>query len=231
MQVLQSTTPLITNLNALAGGLFVISAFGIVATRQIRASLNFFIIQSLLLASSAFLLGIEPFSLDLFAVGGINIITKVWFMPMLLKRMVKEEIYTRREVTQVFNIPTSLILALILTILAYFISLPWIHTQRVLSIIHVNVPVGLTGLFLGAYTLVARREAVPQLLGLLAMENGAFFAGVAIAPDLPLIAELALAFDILMLTFVIGILTRTVNEHIGTTSVGTLSELKEGVKK
>jgi len=92
--------------------------------------------------------------------------------------------------------------------LAYFISLPWIHTQRVLSIIHVNVPVGLTGLFLGAYTLVARREAVPQLLGLLAMENGAFFAGVAIAPDLPLIAELALAFDILMLTFVIGILTR-----------------------
>ncbi len=231
MQVLQSTTPLIVNLNALAGGLFIISAFGIVATRQIRASLNFFIIQSLLLASSAFLLGIEPFSLDLFAVGGINIITKVWFMPMLLKRMVKEEIYTRREVTQVFNIPTSLIFALILTILAYFISLPWIHTQKVLSIIHVNVPVGLAGLFLGAYTLVARREAVPQLLGLLAMENGAFFAGVAIAPDLPLIAELALAFDILMLTFVIGILTRTVNEHIGTTSVGTLSELKEGVKK
>ena len=231
MQVLQSTMPLIVNLNALAGGLFIISAFGIVATRQIRASLNFFIIQSLLLASSAFLLGIEPFSLDLFAVGGINIITKVWFMPMLLKRMVKEEIYTRREVTQVFNIPTSLIFALILTILAYFISLPWIHTQKVLSIIHVNVPVGLAGLFLGAYTLVARREAVPQLLGLLAMENGAFFAGVAIAPDLPLIAELALAFDILMLTFVIGILTRTVNEHIGTTSVGTLSELKEGVKK
>ena len=231
MQVLQSTTPLIVNLNALAGGMFIMSAFGIVATRQIRASLNFFIIQSLLLASSAFLLGIEPFSLDLFAVGGINIITKVWFMPMLLKRMVKEEIYTRREVTQVFNIPTSLIFALILTILAYFISLPWIHTQKVLSIIHVNVPVGLAGLFLGAYTLVARREAVPQLLGLLAMENGAFFAGVAIAPDLPLIAELALAFDILMLTFVIGILTRTVNEHIGTTSVGTLSELKEGVKK
>ncbi len=231
MQILQSTTPLIANLNALAGGLFIISAFGIVATRQIRASLNFFIFQSLLLASSAFLLGIKPLSLDLFAVGGINIITKVWFMPMLLKRMVKEEIYTRREVTQVFNIPTSLIIALVLTVLAYFFSLPWIQTQKVISIIHVNVPVGLAGLLLGAYTLVARREAVPQLLGLLAMENGAFFAGVAIAPDLPLIAELALAFDILMLTFVVGILTRTVNEHIGTTSVGNLVELKEGVKK
>ncbi len=231
MQILQSTTPLITNLNALVGGLFIISAFGIVATRQIRASLNFFIFQSILLASSAFLLGIKPLSLDLLAVGGINIITKVWFMPMLLKRMVKEEIYTRREVTQVFNIPTSLIIALILTILSYFFSLPWIQTQTVLNIIHVNVPVGLAGLLLGAYTLVARREAVPQLLGLLAMENGAFFTGVAIAPNLPLIAELALAFDILMLTFVVGILTRTVNEHIGTTSVGDLTELKEGAEK
>ncbi|NOX15847.1 MAG: hypothetical protein GXP61_07475 [Epsilonproteobacteria bacterium] len=231
MQTLQNTLPLITSLNALVGGLFMITAFGIVVTRQIRAGLKFFIFQSILLAASAFLLGIKPFSIDLLIVGVINLVTKVWLLPLLLRHMVKKEIYTRREITQVFNIPTSLIIALVLTILAYFFTLPWIETQTVLSIIHVNVPVGLAGLLLGAFTLIARREAVPQLLGLLAMENGAFFAGVAIAPDLPLIAELALAFDILMLTFVIGILTRTVNEHTGNTSVGSLAKLKEGVQK
>ena len=31
------------------------------------------------------------------------------------------------------------------------------------------------------------------------MENGAFFAGVAIAPDLPLIAELAVAIDVVLI--------------------------------
>ncbi len=224
-------TALIINLNALAGGFFIIAAFGIIATRQVRASLNFFIFQSIFLAISAFLLGVNPFSMDLLAVGVINIITKVWLLPWLLRKMVKKEIYTRREITQVFSIPTSLVIALILTIAAYFFSLPWVETQKVLSVIHINVPVGLAGLFLGAYTLTTRREAVPQLLGLLAMENGAFFAGVAIAPDLPLIAELALAFDILILTFVIGILTHTVQERIGTTSIGSLAKLREETNK
>ena len=224
---MSNITPLITNLNALAGGLFIVSTFGIVATRQIKASLKFFILQSIFLVASAVLLGLKPFSLDLMAVGAINLVTKVFFLPWLLKRMVKKEIYTKREITQVLNIPTSLIIALILTIAAYFFSLPWVETQNISSVVHINVPVGLAGLFLGAYTLTVRREAVPQLLGLLAMENGAFFAGVAIAPDLPLIAELALAFDILILTFVVGILTRSVHEQIGTTSIGSLSKLKE----
>jgi hydrogenase-4 component E len=228
---MNAITPLIINLNALAGGFFIISAFGIVATRQVRSSLKFFIFQSVFLAASAFLLGMNPFSIDLMAVGAINIITKVWLLPWLLRKMVKKEIYTRREITQVFSIPTSLVIALILTIAAYFFSLPWVETQSVLSVTHINVPVGLAGLFLGAYTLTTRREAVPQLLGLLAMENGAFFAGVAIAPDLPLIAELALAFDILILTFVIGILTHTVDERIGTTSVGSLAKLREETNK
>ncbi len=226
---MSSITPLVVNLNALTGGLFIVATFGIVATRQIKASLKFFILQSIFLVISAILLGLEPFSLDLMAVGVINLVVKVFFLPWLLKREVKEEIYTKREITQVLNIPTSLIIALILTIAAYFFSLPWVETQKFSSIIHINVPVGLAGLLLGAYTLTVRREAITQLLGLLAMENGAFFAGIAIAPDLPLIAELALAFDILILTFVIGILTRTVQEKIGTTSVGNLSKLKEEV--
>ena len=93
--------------------------------------------------------------------------------------------------------------------------------------VRINVPIGLAGLLLGAYTLAVRREAVPQILGLLAMENGAFFAGVAIAPHLPLIAEIAVAFDVLILAFVVGVLTRTVHKRIGTTAAGNLTNLRE----
>jgi len=231
MQVFQKMTPFIANLNALVGALFIIAAFGIVATRQIRACLKFFVLQSVFLASSAFLLGFSPLSMDLMAVGAINIIIKVWLLPLILRRMVREEIYTRREITQVLSIPSSLIIALILTVAAYFFSLPWVKTVAGLGALRVNVPVGLAGLFLGAYTLTTRREAVPQLLGLLAMENGAFFAGIAIAPNLPFIVELALAFDILILTFVIGILTHAVHEKVGTTAVGTLAKLREEAHK
>ncbi|NOZ19600.1 MAG: hypothetical protein GXP25_00765 [Planctomycetes bacterium] len=227
MAVFQNMTELIANLNALAGGLFILAAFGIVAVRQVRACLRFFIFQSIFLAASAFLLGASPFSMHLMAVGVINLVTKVWLLPWLLRRLVSKEVYTRREITQVVSIPTSLIIALVLTIAAYFFSLPWLKAAAAVGAPRINVPIGLAGLLLGAYTLTIRREAVPQLLGLLAMENGAFFAGVAIAPDLPLIAELALAFDVLVLTFVVGVLTRTVQERIGTTAVGKLANLRE----
>lgn len=227
MQEFQDMTSLVANLNGLAGGLFIIAALGIVATRQVRACLKFFILQSIFLAASAFLLGARPFSIHLMAVGVINLVTKVVFLPWLLRRLVKKEVYTRREITQVVSVPTSLIIALGLTIAAYFFSLPWLRAAAVTGAPRINVPIGLAGLLLGAYTLANRREAVPQLLGLLAMENGAFFAGVAMAPDLPIIAELALAFDILMLTFVVGVLTRAVHERIGTTAVGALANLRE----
>jgi len=227
MHSILNPTPLLANLNALVGGLFIITSFAIVATRQTRACLKYFLWQSVFLAASAVLLGAKPFSIDLMAVGAINLVTKVGFLPWILRRMLRQEVYTRREITQVISIPTSLMIALILTVAAYFISLPWISTELAGSAPSLNVPVGLAGLLLGAYTLTTRREAVPQLLGLLAMENGAFFAGVAIAPDLPLIAELALAFDLLVLTFVVGILTRTVHERIGHTAVATLDQLRE----
>ncbi len=222
---------LLTNLNELSGGLFIIAAFGIVAARQMRGCMIFFIFQSFFLAASAFLLGIITSSDHLMIVGGINILTKVIFLPWLLSRLVPRKIATKREIVQVINIPTSLIIALLLTITAYFLTVPWLKAAPGADALHINVPIGLAGLLLGAYTLSVRREAVPQLLGLLSMENGAFFAGVAIAPNLPLMLELALAFDILIITFIAGILTRTVHERIGTTAVGTLSTLREEPRK
>ena len=220
--------PMLAHLNELAAGLFVVVALGIVATRQVRACLKFFVLQSFFLASSALLLGLAASSAHLMAVAAINVGAKVVLLPWLLRRLLKDEVYTRREITQVVSVPTSLIIALGLIVAAYFFTLPWLNAVSATGACRINVPVGLTGLFLGAYTLANRREALPQLLGLLAMENGAFFAGVAIAPDLPLIAELALAFDILVVAFVVGVLTRAVHERTGTTVVGALDELREG---
>ena len=54
-----ATRHLVENLNALAAGLFLLTAFGIVAMRQARGCLNLFIAQSLLLAASAALLGLR----------------------------------------------------------------------------------------------------------------------------------------------------------------------------
>jgi hydrogenase-4 component E len=219
-------TTWLQNLNALAGGMFLLCAFGMVAMRQVQGCLRLFIAQSLLLAASAFLLSAILHSWHVFAVGVIDLITKPIVIPWLLRRTVRGEVYTRREVTQVLNIPTSLLSALALTILAYLVSVPLLRVADG-ETIGLNLSIGLAGLLVGGLTAAVRREAVPLFLGLVAMENSAFFAGIAIAPELPLIAEISIAFDVLILVFVVGVLTRAVHQHIGTTEVGTLATLKE----
>jgi hydrogenase-4 component E len=54
-----------------------------------------------------------------------------------------------------------------------------------------------------------------------------FFAGVAIVPDLPVIAELAAAVDVPVVALVVGLLTRRIHARLGTTAVGKLASLRE----
>jgi len=220
------SSPVLFALDALTGALFLLTALGIVATRQVLASLQLFVLQSLLLAMSAVLLGIAQQSIHLFAVAAITVATKTLLIPWLLRRTVREEVYGTREVERVLNIPSSLLIAAVLIVLAYVVANPLLGAVAV-PFVQINLPLGIAAMFLGAFTIAVRREAVPQLLGLLAVENGVFFAGVAIVPNLPVIAELAAAVDVPVITLVVGILTRRIHTRLGTTAVGRLASLRE----
>jgi hydrogenase-4 component E len=218
--------PVISALDALTGAVFLLTALGVVATRQVLASLQLFITQSLLLTLSAVLLGVALGSPHLFAVAAITIATKTVMIPWVLRHTVSSEVYRTREIDRVLNIPSSLLIAAVLVIIAYAVANPLLEAVDV-PFARINLPLGIAAMFLGVFTIVVRREAVPQLLGLLAVENGVFFAGVAIVPDLPVIAELAAAVDVPVVALVVGLLTRRIHLRLGTTSVGRLISLRE----
>jgi len=222
-----NSSPVLFSLDALTGALFLLTALGVVATRQVLASLQLFILQSLLLALSAVLLGIAEGSIHLFAVAAITLATKTLLIPWLLRHTVSAEVYRTREIERVLNIPSSLLIAAVLIVLAYVVANPLLLGSVAVPFVQVNLPLGIAAMFLGAFTIAVRREAVPQLLGLLAVENGVFFAGVAIVPNLPVIAELAAAVDVPVITLVIGMLTRRIHARLGTTAVGQLASLRE----
>jgi hydrogenase-4 component E len=222
----EASQPLLLALDALTGAMFLLTALGVVATRQVLASLQLFITQSLLLTSSAVILGIATDSYHLLAVAAITICTKTLLIPWLLRHTVSAEVYRTREIERALNIPSSLLIAAGLVVLAYAIAEPILSEVQV-PFGGINLPLGLAATFLGAFTIAVRREAVPQLLGLLAVENGVFFAGIAIVPNLPVIAELAAAVDVPVFTLVLGMLTRRIHVRLGTTSVGSLAALRE----
>jgi hydrogenase-4 component E len=215
-------------LNDLIAGMFLLLALGIVATRQIQAVLKIWIAQALCLAASAFLLAAHYRSGDLLAVGVINVVTKLFLIPWLLRRYLSSELYTLREINQSINVSMSLLLSLALIGFGFAVAHGLLRDAPPDRFASSNLPIGIAGLLLGAYTVSVRREALAQMLGLLAMENAAFFAGVALVPDLPLIAELAAALDLLVIALVLGVLTRAIHEHVGSTEVAEMARLREG---
>jgi hydrogenase-4 component E len=222
-----TTFSIFTELAELSAALFLLTSFGIIAMRQVQASLIMFILQSLLLAMSAIILGYQYTINHLFVVAGVTVVIKCMLLPWLLRYTIRKEVYARREILQVLNIPTSLLIAVAITIFAYFITSPLLKLSNDVAI-QFNLPIGLAVLLLGAYTIMVRTEAVPQVIGIISMENGAFFAGISIASNLPLIAELAAAFDVLIIALVMGILISKIHEHTGDTSIKKMTILKEG---
>jgi hydrogenase-4 component E len=209
----------------LVAGFFLLCSFGLIAAAQVMGCLRIYVIQSLLLATSAVLLGIDHHSTDLWIVAAIAIVAKVLLIPFLLRRTARHDMIARRELQQVINVPMSLLIALALTVLAYYIVDPMmVGTSRS---VHANLPIGFAAVLIAIYTITVRREALPQMLSLLAIENGAFFAGIAIAPNFPLIGELAASFDVLIVVLTLGVLSTQIHRLSGSTEVGVLSELME----
>ena len=123
-------TVMLAKLNALAGGLFLLTAFGLVATRQVFACLRIYIVQALLLAFSAIFLGVLHGSVHLFIVAAITLAVKCILIPRTLRRTVGQDIYARREISQILNVPMSLLIAVAIAFVAYAVATPLLAKSR-----------------------------------------------------------------------------------------------------
>lgn len=136
-------------LNALCAGLALIAAFAMVATRQVQGVVRFFVIQSLLLSACCFLLGYSRDSSHLWALGAITAAAKVIAIPWILRRLLPDEFYERREVAQAINIPASLLVSLFLAIVSEFLIGPLVAASAD-PVVRINLPIGLAGVLIGA---------------------------------------------------------------------------------
>jgi len=79
--------------------------------------------------------------------------------------------------------------------------------------------------FLGFLMLAVRDEAVSQILGLLVLENGIFLGSQILVPGMPLLIEIVILFDLLIVVACFGMLVRFLVVHAGTTSSRQLNRL------
>ncbi|CAM5214269.1 MULTISPECIES: hypothetical protein [Alcaligenaceae] len=214
-------------LNGFIAALFVLFSLGVIVQRQMLSTLYLFMLHAVALTASAIVLGFALGSVHLFWVAAITFTTKVIAVPLVLRYSAGSEIYERREVDQVLTIPTSVLIAAVLALIAWIVAQPLVQAITDRPFAAMNLPTGLIAVFFGAFTVAVRREAVAQLMGILVMESGAFFASIAIVNELSIIAEVAAAVDVPIAALVIGLLIRSIHHVTGMTRVGLLAELKE----
>jgi hydrogenase-4 component E len=213
--------------DGLVAALFVIFGLGVIVARQMLGALRLFILHALALAAAALLLALALGSPHLATVAAITVATKAIAVPLVLRWAAGREIYERREVDQVLTIPVSILIAAALALVAWLATGPLVQAAADRPFAAIHVPTGLMTMLFGAFTVAVRREGVAQLMGLLIMESGAFFASIALVHDLPIIAEVAAAVDVPIVALVIGLLIRSIHRVTGTTRVGLLASLRE----
>ena len=205
------------------GALLLLETIIMLAARQMRGLIRLYAVHSLLLAACAAIVGYSTGAYHLYLVAGLTLLVKTLAIPYALERVIHDTVLEKREINFIFGVPFSLLIGGLLSLLAYLTSVRLVYPGDTLA--SLMLPVGTAVALLGLFIMIGRLEAVPQIAGLLVMENGIILIAVVAAFGLPLLAEFGLFLDILVGALLLGILVMRLQRHAGTTASGNLRKL------
>jgi len=76
------------------------------------------------------------------------------------------------------------------------------------------LPVGIALTLMGVLVMMSRREALTQMVGLFASENGIFFTAMAVSQGMPLIIEIGVVLDVILGALVMGVMVLRVRSSV-----------------
>jgi hydrogenase-4 component E len=210
-------------LNLICGGL-LLSAVLMVWRRELAAIVRLLVAQGILLAALALLLGVREHSSELYAVAAGVLVLKAIVLPAVLRRVLRET-GEARDAEPLLNVAASLLAAALLTLLAYAVSRPLVALAP--SPATHALPVGLAMVFLGFFVLVTRRRALSQVIGFLLLDNGIAATAFLATAGVPLIVELGVSLDLLLVVLVLQVLTARMRLTFGHSDLDELRELHD----
>jgi|YelNatPaOPRAMG01_1025707.scaffolds.fasta_scaffold17471_4 hydrogenase-4 component E len=202
---------------------FLLTAFGVLATPRFEPGITAYQIGSFFLGFFALLAGLDKGYGHLYIVAFLTIAFKGLGIPWIMLRVVRR-LPSRAEKRLGVGIPTSLICGVLLTIIAYATSVYF--APHLDTFYRTGLASGLSVTLLGMALITLRREALFHLIGLLVCENGVLMMGIAMAPNLPVVVEVAVLLDVIVAVIIFGILVLYIHETHETTDTAYLRRLR-----
>ncbi len=167
---------------------------------------------------------IHPFSWHLVGITVVIIAVKGFVIPLLLGRAVRSA-EIKREVEPFLGYVPTLLLGALFTALSFGFAgkLPMLPEHQN----YMFVPASIATLMTGFLLLTTRRKAISQVIGYLVLENGIFIFGLLLAEAMPIMVEAGALLDLLVGTFVMGIVINQISREFSSLDTSLLTSLKE----
>mgnify|MGYP000867222050 CR=1 FL=1 len=204
--------------------LAVLSNLSLLGSSRLLACIRILAVQGLLLGSLPLFFHADDLTLRVVLQVAASTLSKGVVFPWLLTRAVRGA-DVRREAAPLVGYTPSLLIGGALLGLALWLGwrLPLPGGKESAFLVAVALNTTMVGLFL----IVARRMAITQVLGYLAMENGITTFGLAFAEKEPLLVEMGIFLDAFMAVFVMGLMVYNINRefrHLDTERLSTLPD-------
>jgi hydrogenase-4 component E len=215
---------LVTQLINLFAALLLLLSFALLAQRRVLSLIHLFTLQGITLTASTTAMAFFTGQPHLYWSAAITLLLKVLLMPWLLHRMT-EQLNVRWDVETLINIPTTMLIGIVLVILAFNLALP--ISQLAGTVTKATLGIALACVLLSFLMMITRSKAVPQVIGFLSMENGLFFAATGSVYGMPMVIEFGIALDVLVGMLILGVFFFQIRERFDSLDTRHLERLKE----
>jgi len=222
---LEHLDPLAASLFSLLAILSLMLSFAMLGSRWLKNYLYAFAAESWVIAALSLLVGLSTGYADLYVIAILTALFRGLLLPYLLWRMIRR-LDVDREIHVSLQPSTSMVIGAFCVMFALAVSYraaASMHLQLTVAVLALTVMLSMK--LIGFLMLAVRREAVSQILGLLVLENGIFLGSQILVPGMPLLIEMVILFDLLIVVASFGVLVGYLVTHVGTTSTLALRRL------
>ena len=223
---------LVAHLEPLPAALFSLLAIGslllsfvMLGSRWLRHYLFAFAAQSWLIAILSAAIGYYGGYPELYIVALLTAAFRGLLLPYLILRIIRRMV-VHREVLVVLQVSSTLVIGAFAVIFALAVAYrigAALNLGGTIAVLALTVMLSMK--LIGFLMLSVRHEALSQILGLLVLENGVFLGAQILVPGMPLLIEIVILFDLLIVVACFGVLVRYLLARVGTTSSLELRQL------
>jgi len=205
----------------------LVLSFFLLLQRRLQGVIRFYGFQALMLACASAWQAYSQDAPHLYVTAAIALFFKAILIPIVLHR-ITVSFDLHRSLDTALGISTTMLLGVSLVALSILLVFPVTTSSGALT--REGLTIALSVVLLGFLMMIARRNAISQVVGFMSLENGLILAAVSVK-GMPLVVELSIAFSVLIAFIIFGIFFFHIREQVDTLDLHKIEQFRGGFQK